>query len=215
MLDLDLPRLAPLVPGGQSTSDRGRIVGHAIWSYYTADNVVRNEEARTHPRMQSSTGPALPSGTNVKLVHLFEDLDFETVAFHIRGKRCFVLNDITVLSTHLRTGVAKRLVERKFPFADRDGLPVIFASSPIGVPLYQACGFEGDWVEKGAIPIDCREWGGIEAHRHVMTIRHPKGRKLGSGQESRSCVFCASRKLQHSRLVDFVPRSIGITFHSD
>ena len=105
--------------------------------------------------------PALPAGASAELVHLFEDLDFKTVAFHIRGKRCYMLNNIAVLASHLRKGTPRQLVEWIFPFADRDGLPVLFASSPMGVPPYKACGFEEIIEEeKGAIEIDCTEWGG-------------------------------------------------------
>ena len=88
---------------------------------------------------------------------------------------------MAVPSSHLREGVARKLVEWTFPLVDPDGLPVIVASSSMGVALYKACDFDEIGGEKGATEIECREWGGSKAHKHVMMRSgHTKGRR---GQE--------------------------------
>ncbi len=174
--------LAPLVPDRQTSqhgaSHRGRIVGHAAWSYYTGNSVTHDEN-----QQQPSAGPEPPASANIKLVHHLNDLVNNVVRFHIRGKRCYVLDDIATLRSHQRKGIAKKLVKWIFPFADRDGLPVMLASSPMGFPLYKACGFEEIGGERGAAEVNRGDWSGSGVHRHIMMIRHPKatiGKEVGS-----------------------------------
>jgi len=170
--DLDL---APLVPDGQPSkqdgSHRGRIVGHAAWSYYAGKDTASDEN-----QSQPSIGPVPPASANVELVHLLNDKVNDMVKFHTSGKRCYVLDDIATLPSHQRKGIASQLVQWIFPFADRDALPVIFASSPMGCPLYKACGFREIGGERAAAEVDTGNWGGSGSiHRHIMMIRYPKG----------------------------------------
>ena len=96
---------------------------------------------------------------------------------------------VTLSPSHLRKGIAKRMMGWIGERADRDMLPVVLAGSPAGVPLYRAVGFEEvggrdpEWKgeerwsgeNEGVVRVDLEEWGGKGVHRHSLMVRFPQG----------------------------------------
>ena len=165
-----------------NSSHGGRIVAHAVWSYHP-----------THHRPPTTTSPSsslpstppqppppqLPANANAPLIHHLNTLVDAAVAHHIHALApCYVLDDLATLATHRRRGIASHLVKWVFPYADRDGVPVLLASSPMGYAVYRACGFEevggGGGEGKGVVEVDMGEWGGSGVHRHVLLVRWPE-----------------------------------------
>ena len=85
------------------------------------------------------------------------------------------LKELAISPSHRRLGLATKLLNIGLKKADEEGLACYLSASPMGVPLYQKCGFK----EVGRLSIDLEEFGGMEyrgvEHVHVGMIRPPKG----------------------------------------
>ena len=91
--------------------------------------------------------------------------------------RCFEVRGLSTLSpSHLRHGIASKLLRWIFPLADRWKIPVVLAATPPGYPLYLKYGFVPVGPNGGVIECDMKEWGGRGVHRHVLMVRWPSGK---------------------------------------
>ncbi|KAH0837081.1 hypothetical protein AYO21_04541 [Fonsecaea monophora] len=213
-LDLDLPQ--PTAQGDVVSDAGGVVVAFAEFQYHPLPG--QEQEHRIKPSVSKSTTetqsrveiPSLTSSssqppTNVdtevvklpssahRALHKHWDQTVEAaLSATFGGMHCFEVRGIGTLSpTHLRKGIASRLLAWIFPWADRLDVPVVLAATPAGYPFYIRHGFvevgdhhrgEGDdeASTKGTrgtrpfIECDMAEWGGIGIHRHVLMIRWPK-----------------------------------------
>lgn len=150
----------------------GRVVAHADWRYTPRfegsiadtpqDENGSSDEVSSHPQ-----------GFNKELDKLLNDRIDTSIAAHFNGLPFFYLLGISTLTpSHLRKGVAKRLVEWVEPFVHYYSVPVVLYASPLGLHLYRNCGYEE--YRDLDVTIDLEPWGVRETHRHVVMIRWPK-----------------------------------------
>ena len=182
-------------PPDDETDTEGTIVAFCALRY----NAARDPTARGQPSTSHDGGPShppFPPSGNAPLHAHFNtiveralDLTFRT---HPGLPTYEVLELCTLSPGYLRKGIAKGLVEWVFGYADREGVPVVLAGSPMGVGLYRKVGFveiggreeevgkEGEeerWPgeQEGTIRVDLSEWGGEGVHRHTLMVRWPAG----------------------------------------
>lgn len=176
--DVDLEHLG----GDIGRLPPGRVVAHADYRFHPAYGT--KQESKGGDDEIDEPAPSPPTGFNQELHrHTNERVsDTMTTAFH--GLPCFELNAISTLSpSHLRRGLGKKLTEWIFPYADQLNLPVVLSASPMGLPLYEKCGF----VEYNSLDVVVRleEWGGDGIHKLVTMVRWPEGEgRLAAGWET-------------------------------
>ena len=158
-LGTDQDRLAP-----------GRIVAHAeyhfILSYGTPGEGTQREETPLGPSI--SCPPGFGQGLHLQIGKMVRAMMISLFS----GLPCFELHSISTLTpSHLRKGIAKRLTEWIFPYADQLALPVVLSASPLGLLLYNKCGFVE--YRQYDVVIELEEWGGDGLHKLVTMVRWP------------------------------------------
>jgi len=83
-------------------------------------------------------------------------------------KECYMLTALHTLDTHLRKGIASKLVQWIFPFADERRREVFLVASPIGGHVYLKNGYEVVEGEDSVIRIPLEGWGGRVGAIHEM-----------------------------------------------
>ncbi|OAL24472.1 hypothetical protein AYO20_10630 [Fonsecaea nubica] len=213
-LDLDLPQ--PTAQSDIVSAAGGVVVAFAEFQYHPLPG--QEQEHRIQPSVSKSTTetqskveiPSLTSSasqppTNVdtevvdlpssahRALHEHWDQTVEAALSATFGvMHCFEVRGIGTFSpSHLRRGIASRLLAWIFPWADRLDVPVVLAATPAGYPFYIRHGFvevgdhhrgedddeartKGTRGTRPFIECDMAEWGGSGIHRHVLMIRWPK-----------------------------------------
>jgi len=165
--DLDLPQIA------QPNNGVGRIIAHANW-VYCSSKFADSDMAKFSPsstERKELTGPVATAATDY-----FEEESYRIAVAHAGGRECYMLVGISTLDTHLRKGIATKLVEWIFPLADATTRPVALTASPAGAPLYRKNGFVDIGGENGEVTVPLEKYGGTKGfiHHHIAMERAPK-----------------------------------------
>jgi len=158
--DFDLPQLHPSSNTGQS-----RIIAHAEYVYCPVDWFKRHRYSPTNPN--ESLDPRI-SGGNQPLMDLFMKEIYRISEINTGEKECYMLTALHTLDTHLRKGIASKLVQWIFPFADERRREVFLVASPIGGHVYLKNGYEVVEGEDSVIRIPLEGWGGRVGAIHEM-----------------------------------------------
>ena len=166
--DLDLPQVEPSSPG----TGEGRIIAHVEYAFCPPDWFERNRHTPHDPSM-----PLDPTMTAEKqiLFDIFTSRIFEVSEHHMAGKECYMVLALHTLDTHLRQGIASRLVQWIFPYAEATKRPLFLVASPVGTPVYRKNGYQVIEGPEGLIEIPLERWGGSKdsVHRMVAMRKDP------------------------------------------
>ncbi|KIW91650.1 uncharacterized protein Z519_07618 [Cladophialophora bantiana CBS 173.52] len=192
--DLDLE---PLVVDQTLQSDEearpspGRVVAFAEFQYHPhphSSNEPGADDARpaqsseqedpASAKTKTKTEPPidLPPSAHRALHEHWDKAVEAALSAQFGGMHCFEVRGIATLSpSHLRRGIASKLLCWIFPWADRLGVPVVLAATPPGYPFYLRHGFVevDDGGPRTFVQCNMAEWGGEGVHRHVLMIRWP------------------------------------------
>jgi hypothetical protein len=178
--DLDLP----ICEAASECRISAHIVGHAMWRYCPPTTSRVSPSCAQHGSHNQRQRPVYPPGANLQLIAHVKSLPSVTLDHIARivPPPFFELRSIATLASHLRHGIARKLVEWIFPYADRHQIPVLVVASPIGRQLYRNCGFEDVLSEENCgnkiLSIDLANWGGRNIHCLAVMVRWPQ--PLGS-----------------------------------
>jgi GNAT superfamily N-acetyltransferase len=185
---------APASAPASASASGGRIVAFAEFKYHPREDVrshQQEEEQQQQQQQQTATQPPTegmsggdqdgsmllqppPSVHNELRIH-WDNLVETALHRQFGGMHCFEVRGLSTLSpSHLRRGIASKLLGWIFPWADRLNVPVVLAATPPGYPLYLKHGFAPVGPDDGAIECDMADWGGSGVHRHVLMIRWPE-----------------------------------------
>lgn len=152
----------------------GRIVAHADYRFRPQGWDWRDPNHKAPQANGEPLGVSKPAGANVELIEKFDERVEELLAYHCKGQDCYELVNIGTNVSHLRNGLAKKLVTWLFPFCDELRLDYKLLASPMGRFLYKSSGFvEEGKGDRAAVEIDMSKWGGEGIHQHVYMVRHP------------------------------------------
>ncbi|ORY30168.1 hypothetical protein BCR39DRAFT_529794 [Naematelia encephala] len=165
--DLDLPQLESSSEVGQ-----GRIIAHAEYVCCPTDWFSRNKFTPADPN--TPVDPRLEGG-NQALMDEFTAKIYRTSEALIGGQECYMLTALHTLDTHLRKGIATRLVQWIFPYAKSTKRPIFLVASPIGAHVYWKNGYESVGGNNGIIEIQLEDWGGTKGgvHRLLAMRKEP------------------------------------------
>lgn len=172
--DLDLQKLST-EDTRQLVSGQGRVIAHASFLYHPA-----HEKKDTKPATKQETDflsapdpdDELPLPGHRELHNYWNNAVETALKAEFGGLHCFEVRELSVLApTHWRKGIASKLLQWIFPYAERLGIPVVLAATPAGYPLYLKHGFVDVSGKNGIVECDMAQWGGAGVHRHVLMTR--------------------------------------------
>lgn len=159
--------------GGVQASP-GRIVAYAEFKYHPQKHLDEAQIAETAGATSDSDDWKLlqpPPSVHNELRKAWDNIVEAATEKEFGAMHCIEVRGLSTLSpSHLRKGIASRLLGWISPWADRLGVPVVLAATPPGYPLYLKHGF----VRTGS-DIECNmaDWGGSGVHRHILMTRWP------------------------------------------
>jgi GNAT superfamily N-acetyltransferase len=175
--DLDLKSLGALRDDSGSERTNGRIVAYAEFRYHPPGQAsVEKQEPQASTEASDPDWRSLqpPSSVHRVLREHWNNVVEAALAAQFGGMNCFEVRSLSTLSpSHLRKGIASKLLSWLLPWADRLKVPVVLAATPPGYPLYLKHGFVEVGSNEGAIECDMARWGGSGIHRHVLMMRWP------------------------------------------
>ncbi|KAJ9609507.1 hypothetical protein H2200_005834 [Cladophialophora chaetospira] len=179
--DLDLKPLEEVqddYDGGRQAST-GRIVAYAEFKYHPMEEAKSDEHANEPTESTSGENDwkflQPPPSVHNELRKHWDGVVEAVLERQFGGMHCFEVRGLSTLSpSHLRKGIASKLLSWIFPWADRLNVPVVLAATPPGYPLYLKHGFVPVGPNGGAIECNMAEWGGSGVHRHILMMRPPE-----------------------------------------
>lgn len=162
--DLDLPQVEPT--SGTGTSP-GRIVAHAEYIYCPADWWSRNKYT------PADADPIL-EGDNQALFDHFTTEIYRISEIHTKGEEFYMVTACSTLDTHLRNGIASRLVQWIFPFVNANKRPLFLMASPSGAHVYRKNGYENTGGDNGVVEFQLEDWGGTKGAVHQLIAMRRK-----------------------------------------
>ncbi|OAP60120.1 hypothetical protein AYL99_05122 [Fonsecaea erecta] len=192
--DLDLESLSPGSPSEGVSVDvvdaaaaAGRVVAFTEFMYHPPPPLPGQEPsscAETQIDHPFPAPPPPPPSVHRSLHEHWDQTVEAALSAWFGGMHCFEVRGLgTLAPSHLRKGIASTLLAWLLPRADRMGIPVVLAATPIGYPFYLRHGFvEVDGGSRRChIECDMASWGGSGVHRHVLMIRRPKQKQPETG----------------------------------
>lgn len=155
----------------------GRIVAYAEFKYHPLEELKpKKQESQTPKDTTAAQWKSLepPAAVHRELHEHWNNVVETALENQFGGMHCFEVRSLATLSpSHLRKGIASRLLTWIFPWADRLNVPVVLAATPPGYPLYLKHGFVPIGENDGAVECNMADWGGTGIHRHVLMVRQP------------------------------------------
>ncbi|EXJ58402.1 hypothetical protein A1O7_05827 [Cladophialophora yegresii CBS 114405] len=191
--DLDLDPLNHEKNPGHAKADDvrleargGRIVAYAEFVYHPRAEDAQSEATDTDgtatpggSKDEVAVPPPPPPSVHGELCKYWDDLVETALQSQFGGMHCFEVRGLSTLApSHLRKGIASRLLGWIFPWAERLHVPVVLAATPPGYPLYLKHGFVPVGPNGGVVECDMARWGGSGIHRHVLMIRWPEKQEI-------------------------------------
>lgn len=164
---------------GRDSRPAGRIVAYAEFKYHPLNKEKQTDEhgardSDKEPPASVEPSMEIPTSAHRELHEYWNNAVEAALDFQFSHLHCFEVRGLATLSpSHLRKGIASKLLPWIFPWADRLNVPVVLAATPPGYPLYLRHGFVELGGRDGVVECDMAEWGGSGIHRHILMTRSP------------------------------------------
>ncbi|EXJ90297.1 hypothetical protein A1O1_03396 [Capronia coronata CBS 617.96] len=120
----------------------GRIVDHVVLKYNPVTTYEKGCSLATDEIDIAATPIEIPTSAHRKLHGYWNARVEEALDSHFSGLCCFEVRELATLApSHLRRGIANKLLAWIFLVSRRIDVSVVLAATPLGYPFYLQLGF--------------------------------------------------------------------------